>query len=81
VVDHGLVRVAALDESDPRAFNVRVAGVAALLVSKLHKIAERADTRDRRKDKDGLDVLRLLRFTMPVVDPLDGLQETPAPGR
>jgi len=39
-----------------------VAGVASLLVAKLHKIAERKDSAERRQDKDGLDVLRLLRF-------------------
>jgi hypothetical protein len=62
VVDHALVRVGALDEADARTFDVRVAGVAALMVAKLHKIAERKDTPDRLQDKDGLDVLRLLRF-------------------
>ena len=40
-----------------------MAGVAALLVSKLHKIAERKTEPDRLRDKDGLDTLRLLRFT------------------
>jgi uncharacterized protein YigA (DUF484 family) len=30
-------------------------------VAKLHKIAERADDNDRIRDKDALDVLRLLR--------------------
>jgi hypothetical protein len=39
-----------------------VAGVAALMVSKLHKIAERKDAPGRLRDKDGLDTLRLLRF-------------------
>jgi len=41
---------------------VRVAGIAALIVAKLHKIAERKDAPDRLQNKDGLDVLRLLRF-------------------
>ena len=45
-----------------RAFEVAVAGVAALLIAKLHKIAERKESVERRQDKDGLDVLRLLRF-------------------
>ncbi len=62
VVDYTLVRVGALDPADTRMFDVRVAGVAALLVAKLHKIDERKDTPDRLQDKDGLDVLRLLRF-------------------
>jgi len=40
---------------------VSVAGPAALLVAKVHKIAERADSAARAVDKDALDVLRLLR--------------------
>ena len=44
VVDHVLVRVGALDATDTRSFDVRVAGVAALMVAKLHKIAERKDS-------------------------------------
>jgi F0F1-type ATP synthase delta subunit len=41
---------------------VRVAGPAALLVAKVHKIADREGS-DRQSDKDALDVLRLLRGT------------------
>jgi len=62
VVDHAPFRVATLDPADERAFDVNVAGVAALLVAKLHKIDDRRDEEARRQDKDGLDVLRLLRF-------------------
>jgi hypothetical protein len=62
VVDHTRFRVPALDPTDTRAFDVSVAGVSSLLVAKLHKIAERRDAPDRLQDKDGLDVLRLLRF-------------------
>jgi hypothetical protein len=40
---------------------VAVAGPAALLVSKLHKIYERREDPGRLKDKDGIDVYRLLR--------------------
>ena len=40
-----------------------VAGPAALLVAKLHKLAERQGAVDRLQDKDALDVLRLLRET------------------
>ena len=32
-----------------------------MMVAKLHKIAERKSSPDRLQDKDGLDVLRLLR--------------------
>ena len=40
-----------------------VAGPAALLVAKIHKIAERTGAADRVSDKDALDVLRLLQAT------------------
>ena len=62
LVDHAPVRLASLDADDPRALDVSVAGVAALMVSKLHKIAERRVAPNRLQDKDGLDTLRLLRF-------------------
>ena len=48
---------------DGRCFTVRVAGPAALLVSKLHKIADREGRPDRLGDKDALDILRLLQGT------------------
>ena len=38
-----------------------VAGPAALLVAKLHKLADQASVLARLHDKDALDVLRLLR--------------------
>jgi hypothetical protein len=63
IVDHAPMRVAALDPDDPRVSVVNVAGPAALLVSKLHKIAERADTPDRLLDKDAHDLYRLLVAT------------------
>lgn len=62
LVDTDVLRVAALDPDDPRHLEVRVAGAAALLVAKVHKIDDRTDT-DRLSDKDALDVLRLLRGT------------------
>ena len=40
-----------------------VAGPAALLMAKVHKIAERIGAADRVTDKDALDVLRLLQAT------------------
>lgn len=82
VVDHSLVRLGALDAVDTRAFDVRVAGSAALLVAKLHKITERQDTPDRLQDKDGLDVLRLLRFakTTHLASTLAKLAEDPVAG-
>ena len=38
-----------------------VAGPAALLVAKVHKIIERLGDRDRAQDKDALDLFRLLQ--------------------
>lgn len=60
LVDADIMKLMALETRDPRAFEVRVAGPAALLVAKVHKISERHGT-DRQSDKDALDVLRLLR--------------------
>lgn len=61
VVDNEELEVRALEPSDDRARRVRVAGPAALLVAKLHKIAERVDTPYRLNDKDAHDIYRLLR--------------------
>lgn len=60
VVDNQITRIVALDSGDGRAFDVNVAGPAALLVSKLHKISERRDNPQRLIDKDAHDVYRLL---------------------
>jgi hypothetical protein len=67
---------------DARSFAIRIAGVAALLVAKLHKIAERKDIAARRQDKDGLDVLRMLRFanTDFLAATLDRLMQNPVAG-
>ena len=62
IVDADVMRLAALDAADARGIDLRVAGPAALLVAKVHKISERRGT-DRQSDKDALDVLRLLRGT------------------
>ena len=51
-----------LDATDTRAFEIRVAGPAALLIAKAHKIADRVGS-SRLSDKDALDVFRLLRGT------------------
>jgi hypothetical protein len=65
LVDNTKEMISALDEADARRFEISVAGPAALLVAKLHKIAERtaAGKFDRVDDKDALDVFRLLRGT------------------
>jgi hypothetical protein len=62
LVDNSPMLIGALDPaSDPRGFTVAIAGPAALLVAKLHKIHDRIDTPDRLNDKDAHDVYRLLR--------------------
>jgi hypothetical protein len=61
LVDQQEMTIEAFDDEDYRTFEVEVAGPAALLVAKLHKIAERVDNPGRREDKDALDILRLLR--------------------
>ena len=62
VVDADVMTLKALDVDDSRAIDIRVAGPAALLVAKVHKISERQGT-NRLSDKDALDVVRLLRGT------------------
>lgn len=59
VVDHAPMRVAALARGDERSCMVEVAGPAALLVAKLHKLGERQDSQRRLEDKDAHDVYRL----------------------
>lgn len=64
LVDNDVLDVPALDPKDGRVISMRVAGPAALLVSKLFKLGERADTSpDRLQDKDAHDVLRILQGT------------------
>lgn len=59
--------VAALEPTDPRQFEVKVAGTAALFVAKVHKIHDRlqAKRRGRAEDKDAADVYRLMQATSP----------------
>jgi hypothetical protein len=60
VVDHDVREIPALDPADGRRFKVRVAGSAALIVAKIHKLHERLDQPNRLNDKDAHDVYRLL---------------------
>jgi Nucleotidyltransferase len=60
VVDHVPMVVRSLDPVDVRAVTANVAGPAALLVAKLHKLAERRATPDRLANKDAHDIYRLL---------------------
>ncbi|MFI9555950.1 hypothetical protein [Nonomuraea endophytica] len=60
VIDNTVMDVTALDPADARVYRVRVAGPAALLVAKLHKIAERMSAPHRLNDKDAHDMYRIL---------------------
>jgi hypothetical protein len=60
LVDTDVLTVGSLETADARRFEIRVAGPAALLIAKLHKVNDRHES-SRQSDKDALDVLRLLR--------------------
>jgi hypothetical protein len=85
LVDNETRRVEALDPEDGRVIEIRVAGPAALLVAKLHKIADRVKSgrNDRLDDKDASDVLRLMqRFPPEQIGPvLEGLLLDPIAGK
>jgi hypothetical protein len=61
LVDRDVHLITALEAADHRSVRMAVAGPAALLVAKVHKIGERVRDADRRTDKDALDAYRLLR--------------------
>jgi hypothetical protein len=63
LVDNSLMTVDALEDGDDRSFELRVAGNAALIVAKLHKIEERRSDQRRRQDKDAHDIYRILVST------------------
>jgi ribosomal protein L11 len=67
LVDHSTMTVTALEPADTRQFEVEVAGVAALLVAKAHKIHDRlaSNRPGRAEDKDAADVYRLMQTTSP----------------
>jgi hypothetical protein len=50
-------------DGDGRSAIINVAGPAALLVAKLHKLGERVGNPDRLNDKDAHDIYRLLVAT------------------
>ena len=60
VVDNAEMDIPALSSSDSRVYRAKVAGPAALLVAKLHKLGERQDTPTRLVDKDAHDIYRIL---------------------
>lgn len=65
LLDNEIVTIAALEPDDARTRDLRVAGPAALLTAKAIKIGERLGQAnqqpDRLKEKDALDVFRLLQ--------------------
>ncbi len=61
LVDRERRTVVALDPTDSRAREIWIAGPAALIVAKLHKIGERVEAQDRVRDKDALDLYRLFQ--------------------
>ena len=63
LVDADVMTLSAIEASDRRTLSIRVAGPAALLVGKIHKILDREEHVGRLKDKDALDLFRLLRGT------------------
>lgn len=77
-VDYRKMVIEALEAQDPRSIEANVAGPAALLVAKMHKIGERVERarkggRDRTVDKDAHDVFRLLTAE-PADDVVTGLR-------
>jgi hypothetical protein len=66
LVDRGPRRIAAIDPADHRAIVAQVAGPAALMIAKLHKIGERVESGRHRRtpvDKDAGDLYRLVQVT------------------
>jgi hypothetical protein len=62
LVDNSKMTISSLDpKTDDRELVVSVAGPAALLVAKLHKIHDRIESPTRLYNKDAHDVYRLLR--------------------
>lgn len=61
LVDHAPMIIPALDADDEREHQLNVAGPMALLVAKLHKVADREAEGARQRPRDAHDVYRLLR--------------------
>ena len=79
LVEHTTMTITALEPGDTRSIDAEVAGPAALLVAKAHKLHDRAVSGrvDRLVDKDASDVFRLMQVTdaAEVGDRLRGLTE------
>lgn len=84
LVDNDVMRIEALDPADRRTAQVRVAGVAALLVAKVHKLDDRVEEarRHRLDDKDASDLVRILQTSSPaaIAGTLAGLLDHPSAG-
>jgi hypothetical protein len=84
LVDNELMEIAALDPSDGRSTEARVAGLPALLIAKSYKIFERveAGVENRTNDKDASDVVRIIQSmaAAPMALALARLRENPAAG-
>jgi hypothetical protein len=67
LIDHATMAVSALDPGDGRSLDAEVAGPAALLVAKAHKLHDRiaSGKATRIDEKDAGDVVRLMRATAP----------------
>ncbi|HEY5707984.1 MAG TPA: hypothetical protein VIS51_01155 [Solirubrobacterales bacterium] len=85
LVDNDAMSIGALDPADQRTSHVRVAGTAALLVAKTHKLNDRVEERreDRLDDKDASDVVRLLQTSSPttIARTLSSLLDHPSAGQ
>jgi hypothetical protein len=70
------------DPEDDRRFEIAVAGPSALLIAKLHKIADRQNGGERLRDKDAHDVYRLMKAlpTNAFVTSLSDLRVHPVAG-
>ena len=86
VVDRSPIQIGSFDGTDQRSYTIHVAGPTALLVAKLHKLAERIEQDDRRPDrvkpKDAADTYRLMLHTDPdeVLNVLRALLTHPVAG-
>lgn len=82
LVDNSPMLVTSLGNGDDRAYTANVAGPAALLVAKLHKLGERQATPGRLIDKDAHDLYRLLvaTRTKDIAQSLRRLQTDPLAG-
>lgn len=84
LVDHEPMTITALDPADGRRATANVAGPAALLIAKAHKLHDRlaGGRRDRVVDKDAVDCFRIMQTVPParVASMLERLTLDPVAG-